>query len=65
MRWWKWIGLAGLAGVAATGVVAARDERRRQAYTPEEIRDRLHERVARAEAERERERASGELRGSP
>jgi hypothetical protein len=63
MRWWKWIGLAGLAGVAATGVVAARDERRRQAYTPEEIRDRLHERVAQAEAERER--ASDELRGSP
>jgi hypothetical protein len=63
MRWWKWLGLAGLAGVAATGVVAARDERRRQAYTPEEIRDRLHERVVQAEAERER--ASGELRGSP
>jgi hypothetical protein len=63
MRWWKWIGLAGLAGVAATGVVAARDERRRQAYTPEEIRDRLHERVVQAEVERER--ASGELRGSP
>lgn len=49
MRWWKVIGLAGLAGVAATGVVAARAERRRQAYTPEEVRARLHERVKEAE----------------
>lgn len=48
MRWWKLIGLAGLAGVAATGVVTARAERRRQAYTPEEIRTRLHERAAQA-----------------
>lgn len=50
MRWWKLIGLAGLAGVAATGVVTARAERRRQAYTPEEIRSRLHERAAQAGA---------------
>lgn len=42
----KWIGLAGVAGVAATGVVVARSERRRRAYTAEEIRARLHERVA-------------------
>jgi hypothetical protein len=48
MRWWKWLGLAGLAGVAATGVVIARDERRRRAYTPDEIRDRLHARLAEA-----------------
>ena len=50
MRWWKILGLAGLAGVAATGVVAARAERRRRAYTPEQIRTRLHERVAEARA---------------
>jgi hypothetical protein len=43
--------LAGLAGVAATGVVLARSERRRRAYTPEEIRARLHERVAEAAEE--------------
>jgi hypothetical protein len=48
MRWWKVVGLAGLAGVAATGVVLARAERRRRAYTPAEIRDRLHARVAEA-----------------
>ncbi|MEV1178695.1 hypothetical protein [Nonomuraea sp. NPDC049784] len=45
MRWWKMLGLAGLMGVAATGVVIARAERRRRAYTPEEIRARLRERV--------------------
>ena len=40
------MGLAGLAGVAATGVVVARAERKRRAYTPGEVRDRLHQRVA-------------------
>ncbi|MFI0795268.1 hypothetical protein ACH4OY_21690 [Micromonospora rubida] len=48
MRWWKVLGLAGLAGVAATGVVVARAERRRRAYTPEEIRARLRDRHAEA-----------------
>ncbi|HEY0640688.1 MAG TPA: hypothetical protein VGD67_23915 [Pseudonocardiaceae bacterium] len=48
MRWWKIVGLAGLAGVAATGVVITRAERRRRAYTPDEIRARLHERAAEA-----------------
>jgi hypothetical protein len=50
MRWWKVVGLAGLAGVAATGVVVARAERKRRQYTPDEIRDRLHQRVAEAAA---------------
>lgn len=45
MKWWKVVGLAGFAGVAATGVVIARAERRRRAYTPEEIRDRLRSRL--------------------
>ncbi|MBB6349853.1 hypothetical protein ACWGH8_24435 [Nonomuraea muscovyensis] len=45
MRWWKILGLAGVAGVAATGVAIARAERRRRAYTPEEIRVRLRERL--------------------
>lgn len=49
MRWWKWIGLAGLAGVAATGAVTVRAERQRRAYTADEIRGRLHERVAQAQ----------------
>jgi hypothetical protein len=46
MRWWKVVGLAGLAGVAATGAVVARAERRRRAYSPDEVRDRLHQRFA-------------------
>ncbi|GAA0962947.1 hypothetical protein [Actinocorallia libanotica] len=49
MNWWKLLGLAGLAGVAATGAVIVRSERRRRAYTPDEIRGRLHERLAEAE----------------
>jgi len=43
------LGVAGLAGVAASGVVAARAERRRRAYTPDEVRARLQERVAAAQ----------------
>ncbi len=46
MRAWKVLGLAAFAGVAATGVVIARAERRRRAATPAEIRDRLHARLA-------------------
>jgi hypothetical protein len=45
-RTWKILGLASFAGVAATGVVVVRAERRRRAYTPDEIRTRLHERMA-------------------
>ena len=42
----KLLGLAGLAGVAATGAVLARNERRRRAYTADDVRTRLHERHA-------------------
>jgi hypothetical protein len=45
---WKLLGLAGIAGLAAGGVLVARDQRRRKAYTPDEIRDRLHQRLAEA-----------------
>lgn len=47
---WKWLGLAGVVGVAAGGVLVARDQRRRKAYTPEEVRARLHQRLAEADA---------------
>ncbi|MGY1804421.1 hypothetical protein ACI78T_14175 [Blastococcus sp. SYSU D00922] len=46
MRLWKLLGLAGLAGVAAGGAVLARNERQRRAYTPDDVRARLHERHA-------------------
>ncbi|MGQ0841250.1 hypothetical protein [Actinokineospora sp.] len=45
---WKFLGLAGVIGVAATGAVIARAERKRQAYTPEEVRARLQQRMAEA-----------------
>jgi hypothetical protein len=43
---WKLIGLAGLAGVAATGVVVIRRRRAQGQYTPDELRSRLHRRLA-------------------
>jgi hypothetical protein len=52
MRWWKALGLAAFVGVAATGVVIVRAERRRRAYTPEQIRERLHARLAEASGTR-------------
>jgi hypothetical protein len=45
---WKIVGLAGLAGVAATGVVVARRRRAQRDYDPDELRRRLHERLAEA-----------------
>lgn len=43
---WKWLGLAGAAGVVAGGVLVVRDQRKRRAYTADEVRDRLHQRLA-------------------
>ncbi|PDP89364.1 hypothetical protein CQJ94_01300 [Glycomyces fuscus] len=42
--------MAAFVGVAATGAVIARSERQRRAYTPEQVRERLRERAALAEA---------------
>lgn len=52
-QWLKVVGAAGVVGVAATGILAARTERRRQAYAPDEIRERLHERYTRIQSRRE------------
>jgi hypothetical protein len=43
---WKLIGVAGLAGVAATGVIVARKRRAHHDYDPDELRERLHRRLA-------------------
>ncbi|MGH9229405.1 MAG: hypothetical protein ACRD07_11905 [Acidimicrobiales bacterium] len=43
---WKLIGLGGLAGVAATGGVVIRRRRAQRRYTPDELRARLHQRLA-------------------
>ena len=48
-RVWKIIGLAGVVGVVATGALVAKGERERRAYTPDEVRDRLQERLRAAE----------------
>jgi hypothetical protein len=46
VRLWKLLGLAGMAGVAAGSAVLVRNERQRRAYTPDDVRSRLHERAA-------------------
>ena len=46
MKLWKVLGLAGLAGVAATGAIIARDQRQRTQLSPEDVRARLHQRFA-------------------
>ena len=51
MKLWKALGLAGLAGVTATGVVIARDQRKRAQVTPDEVRDRLRARLEQASSE--------------
>ena len=43
---WKWVGLAGVAGVVAGGALVARDQRRRNSYTPDDVRARLRQRLA-------------------
>jgi hypothetical protein len=48
-RVWKIVGLAGLVGVVATGALVARNERERRSYTPDEVRDRLQQRLREAD----------------
>jgi hypothetical protein len=47
---WKLLGLAGAAGVAATGAAVARNRRPQSEYSPEELRERLRSRLEQVEA---------------
>jgi hypothetical protein len=51
---WKYVGLAGLAGVAAGGAVVARRRRaQREDIEPDELRQRLRDRLAEVEGSEE------------
>ena len=56
---WKVVGLAGVAGVAATGVVVARKRRAHVEYSPDELRERLRARLAEVPPLESAEHASG------
>jgi hypothetical protein len=47
---WKLLGLAGAAGVAATGAVVARNRRPQSDYSAEELRGRLRDRLEQVQA---------------
>jgi hypothetical protein len=47
---WKLLGLAGAAGVAASGAVAAKQRRPQSELTPDELRDRLRSRLEQVDA---------------
>jgi hypothetical protein len=49
MRWLKVLGLAALGGVVAAGVVSERRRRAFRTYDGEELRARLHQRLAAAD----------------
>lgn len=46
MKLWKLLGIAGLTGVAATGAIIAREQRKRAQVTPDDVRRQLHQRLA-------------------
>ena len=50
MKLWKVLGVAGLAGVTATGVIIARNQRQRAELTPDQVRQRLRDKVEAAQA---------------
>lgn len=57
MRIWKWVGLAGIVGVAAVGIAAGTSavQRNRREYVdarPDELRARLQQRFAEAQSRR-------------
>ncbi len=63
MKLWKALGVAGLAGVATTGVILARNQRARAQLTPEEVRERLHRRLEELDRAEAQELAEGPAEG--
>ena len=59
----KLLGIAGLAGVTATGVVVARRRRAHQEYDPDELRAKLHARLAEVPREPASDAAPAERAG--
>jgi hypothetical protein len=57
-RTWKLLGVAGLAGVTATGVAVARRRRAQHEYDPDELRAKLHARLAEVPRPEAEERAA-------
>jgi hypothetical protein len=53
VRLWKWLGLAGLVGAAAVGVVVVKRQRARKwhDYSTDELREHLHARLAESRTE--------------
>jgi hypothetical protein len=64
-RTWKLLGVAGLAGVTATGVVVARRRRAQQEYDPDELRAKLHARLAEVPREGPAAGGPGPAAGGP
>jgi hypothetical protein len=52
VKLWKILGIAGLTGVAATGAIIAREQRKRAQVTPDDVRRKLHERLSELDDQR-------------
>ncbi len=48
---WKLVGLAGIAGVAASGAVVVRRRRGQEEYDPDTLRAKLHDRLEETRAQ--------------
>ena len=62
---WKLVGFAGPAGVAATGVVLARQRRAQRHYQPDELRERLLCKLAEVSAPESAARAPATAKAEP
>ena len=54
MNAWKWVGLAGIVGVTAVGVVAVQKRRSWDEADTDQIKAQLHERLERTQTDQAR-----------